>query len=295
MKIIENRKIWFTISSIIIVLGLVMTALFGMNVGIDFSGGTELQIEFDQPVEIDEIRQVTDNFDPNANINFIGPERTIVQIQTVDNLDSEARQEVFNDFKEQYEHLDQAKDFNADFIGPRVGREIRNRALLAMLISAIGMLLYISYRFELRFGLAAIAALIHDLLVVLAIYAIFRIPLNISFVAAMLTVLGYSINDTIVVFDRIRENTRFIKKSNYEEIANNSISQTITRSINTSITTLLTIGALFIIAPQIRELTLPLIAGVLSGTYSSIFIASPVWVMLKERQKQKKTGYTPKN
>jgi preprotein translocase SecF subunit len=147
------------------------------------------------------------------------------------------------------------------------------------------MLAYITFRFELRFGIAAIIALIHDVLFMLSVYSILRIPVNSPFVAAILTILGYSINDTIVVFDRIRENLRLLKKNNFAEVANISISQTLSRSINTSVTTLVTIVALYVLGvEQIREFALPLMAGVLGGTYSSIFIASPAWVMLKEMQ-----------
>ena len=158
-----------------------------------------------------------------------------------------------------------------------------------MMIAAVGMLLYITFRFELSFGLAAILALLHDILIVLAVYVIFRIPLNSPFVAAMLTVLGYSINDTIVVFDRIRENRKTMKKFNYEQLATDSVNQTVRRSVYTSMTTLIMILALYVLGvPQIREFALPLIAGIISGTYSSIFIASPVWVMIKERTKDRK-------
>ncbi|SDK56180.1 protein translocase subunit SecF [Natronincola ferrireducens] len=290
MKIIENRKIWFSISTVIIIIGLALSLVRGFNLGIDFTGGTQMEIELEQQVEVAEIREITNQFDPNASISFIGPDRTIVQFRTTEDLDSRTRAEIFNQFKEKY-NLQTDEPLIANQFGPTVGREIQNKAFLSMIISAIGMLIYITFRFELRFGIAAITALLHDLLVVLAVYSIFRIPINSPFVAAMLTILGYSINDTIVVFDRIRENVKFIKKSNFQQVANDSIAQTITRSINTSLTTLVTIVALYLFGvDQVKVFALPLIAGVLSGTYSSIFIASPVWVMLKEMQ-NRKTSY----
>ncbi|WP_244272603.1 protein translocase subunit SecF [Natronincola peptidivorans] len=287
LKIIEKKKIWFTISSVIIALGLLLAMINGINLGIDFTGGALMEIELHQQVEVSEIREITNQYDPNASINLLGPERTILQIRSTDDFDSSTRGEIFQQFKEKY-NLEENEPLRAQQFGPAIGREIQNRAFLSMIISAIGMLIYISYRFEFRFGIAAIVALIHDILIVLAVYSIFRIPVNSPFVAAMLTILGYSINDTIVLFDRIRENVKFIKKSNYEQVANDSISQTITRSINTSLTTLITIIALYILGvEQIQVFALPLIAGVISGTYSSIFIATPVWVMLKEKQHKK--------
>jgi len=157
--------------------------------------------------------------------------------------------------------------------------------LISVIIATIGMLIYITFRFQLSYGISAILALTHDVLFVLAIYAIFRIPLNSPFVAAMLTVVGYSINDTIVVFDRIRENMKHAKRNTYEEVADNSIKQTIRRSINTSLTTLLAITALYVFGVEaIKDFTLPLLTGIMVGTYSSIFIASPIWVLIKRKK-----------
>ncbi|SCZ07261.1 protein translocase subunit SecF [Alkaliphilus peptidifermentans] len=293
MNIIERRKIWFALSGAVIAIGLIIGLFSGINLGIDFTGGALMEIEVHQELPVSEIREIVNEFDPNANINLLGRDRTIVQIRSTIDFDNQERLEIFGKFQEKYD-LDLKEDFlRAQQFGPAVGREIQNRALISVLISALGMLAYITFRFELRFGFAAITALIHDILIVIAVYSIFRIPINAPFVAAVLTILGYSINDTIVVFDRIRENLKFMKKNNYEQVANDSIKQTIVRSINTSVTTLITIVALYVLGvEQIRQFALPLIAGVVSGTYSSIFIASPVWVMLKEMQ-AKKTSYNP--
>lgn len=291
MKFIESRKISFAISIIIIAIGLVMTMINGLNYGIDFTGGTLMEVNLHQEVEISEIREIIDQYDETASINFLGEEKQVVQIRTTTDFNNETRMEIFEQFKENYDLPENEPERSQQF-GPAIGREIRNKALLSIFVAAIGMLIYISYRFEFRFGVAAVVALIHDVLILLSVYAIFRIPVNSPFVAAVLTIVGYSINDTIVVFDRVRENLRFLKKSNYAQIANDSISQTIRRSINTSLTTLVMIVALYVLGGQmVRDFALPLIAGVLSGTYSSIFIASPVWVMLKEKQNKK--SYKP--
>jgi len=278
---------WFSISGAIIILGLVLGLVRGLNFGIDFTGGTLMEIELHKYVATEEVREIVNKYDTNANINMLGEEKTTVQIRTKEDFNNEERMEIFNEFKEKYYLTDE--DFlRADQFGPSVGREIQRKALIAIVIAAIGMLAYITFRFELSFAISAIIALIHDVLIVLAMYSILRIPVNSPFVAAVLTIVGYSINDTIVVFDRIRENLKFMKKSDYAQVANDSISKTITRSVNTSLTTLVTIVALYVLGvEQIREFALPLIVGVIAGTYSSIFIASPVWVMIKERKKLK--------
>ena len=290
MQIMERKKIWFGLSVAIIFLGLIFGLVRGLNLGIDFTGGTMMQINTNKVVPVEEIKEITSVFSLNADIIHVGQEKHEVIIKTTKDLNNEQRQEIFKVFKEKYnltdEDLVQAEQF-----GPAIGREIQNRAMISILISAIGILLYVSFRFELKFGIAAIIALIHDILVVLAIYIIFRIPINSSFVAAMLTIVGYSINDTIVVFDRIRENIKFMKKKNYDELANISVQQTLSRTINTSLTTLVTITALYILGVEsIKQFALPLIAGILTGSYSSIFIASPIWVAWKNWEKRK-TGY----
>jgi preprotein translocase subunit SecF len=151
------------------------------------------------------------------------------------------------------------------------------------------MLIYITFRFEFKSAVAAILALVHDVMMVISLYAILRIPVDSTFIAVILTIVGYSINDTIVVFDRIRENLRFMKKTPFNDVANLSIIQTIARSINTSLTTLITIIALFLFGGEtIRDFTLALIVGIASGTYSSIFIASPLWAMWRQKPRAAK-------
>ena len=284
MNIIKNKKIWFSLSLIVIITGMVLGMIIGYNLGIDFTGGTLIEIQMNEYVEADEIREITDEIDKNATINHIGETKDIIQIRTTENLNNEARMELFGLFKEKYS-LDESQPLRSEQFGPAMGKEIQNKALLSVIIATIGMLIYITFRFQLSYGISAILALTHDVLFVLAIYAIFRIPLNSPFVAAMLTVVGYSINDTIVVFDRIRENMKHAKKNAYEEVAEMSIKQTISRSINTSLTTLLAIIALYIFGVEsIREFTLPLLTGIMVGTYSSIFIASPIWVLIKGKK-----------
>lgn len=284
MNIIKNKKIWFSFSLAVILIGLTFGIVRGFNLGIDFTGGTLIEIQMKEYIETAEIREITDNVDKNATINHIGEDKDIIQIRTTENLNNDARMELFGLFKEKYS-LEEEQPLRSEQFGPAIGKEIQNKAFLSVVIATVGMLIYISFRFQLSYGISAILALVHDVLFVLAIYAIFRVPINSPFVAAMLTVVGYSINDTIVVFDRIRENIKHTKRNAYEEVAEHSIKQTISRSINTSLTTLLAIIALYIFGvDSIREFTFPLLAGIMVGTYSSIFIASPIWVLIKRKK-----------
>lgn len=166
---------------------------------------------------------------------------------------------------------------------------------MALLAAFAVMLIYVAIRFEFKFGVAALVATVHDILITLSFYAIFNIPVNTPFIAAMLTIVGYSMNDTIVIFDRIRENLKKLRRADAVEVANISINETMTRSIYTSLSTLITIIAINILVPSVRDFTVPLIVGVVTGAYSSIFIASPVWVLLKDKIGNKTKSKLSKN
>lgn len=292
MKIAENYKIWFGISIGVMIIGLVMALVSGVNLGIDFTGGTMMQFDIGREFNLEEIKEITSKFDLDEDIIYAGKNKQEVIIKTKKDLSNKERMEIFNEFKEKF-GLEDSAFRQAQQFGPAVGQEIKNKAMLSIIIASVGMLIYITFRFTFKFGVAAIIALIHDVLIVLSLYSILKIPVNNPFIAAMLTIVGYSINDTIVVFDRVRENVKFMKKASYFEIANKSIKQTLTRSINTSLTTLLVIGSLYIFGVEsIKEFSLPLLAGILTGTYSSIFIASPVWALWKNYEKRR-NGYYP--
>ena len=172
---------------------------------------------------------------------------------------------------------------NKDVVSPSTGKELARSAIWMSILAALAILVYITFRFEFVSGVCAVIALVHDILILCGIYSIARIAIDTTFIAAILTVLGYSINATIVIFDRIRENTRHAKKQTYSEIANSGINQTISRSINTTITTLLTIGMVYILGvTSIKEFALPIIIGIAIGTYSSICIAGNVWALWKD-------------
>ena len=277
-----KKKIFFSISAIVIIIGLATSTFSGLNYGIDFTGGTTMGINLGKYVETTEIREITNEIDPTMSINYLGENKDSVELKTIKDLDNAERKAVFEKFKTKYNLTDDAFYKSSQF-GPTVGKEIKHKAFTSVAIATLCMLLYVSFRFQLAYGIAAIIALLHDVLVVFAVYAVLRIPLNSPFVAAMLTVVGYSINDTIVIFDRVREELGG-RRSNLEEVVNKSISQTLKRSINTSLTTLLAILSLYIMGVEsIREFTLPLLAGITVGTYSSVCIAGSLWVILTKK------------
>lgn len=285
MNIIEKRKTWFTISIIIILAGLLampINAFMGngiLNFDVEFIGGTVMEVNIGQDFDItNDIRPIVVEItgDDNPQITRSGAQGVSIKTKSID---PETRTKLYNALKDKY-NLDGMNDLlNVADVSATISTEMQLKALQALLVSSILMLIYITFRFkDWRFGLAAVIPLIHDVFIVLAVYSIGRVPVNNSFIAAILTIVGYSINDTIVVFDRIRENRKVAKKGDLEGLVDKSVSQTIVRSINTSITTLVTIVMLYILGvPSIKEFALPLIVGILAGTYSSIFIASPLW------------------
>jgi len=274
MDIIKNRKIFAIFSLVIILAGLFMFFTKGLNYGIDFTGGTLIQINAGKFIPADEIREITDEYDKNVSILHAGLEKDELIIKSTLDLPNDTITNIINKFIEKYDINE--NNFQSEKFGPFMGKEIREKAMLSTLIATVLMLGYITWRFEFNFGVAAIIALIHDIFIMLAVYSILRIPV---------TILGYSINDTIVIFDRIRENARLYPKESAENLINNSIKQSLKRTINTSFTTLVAILILYIVGVEaIKVLALPLMIGVLAGTYSSMFIASPIWYELKNRK-----------
>ncbi len=276
-KFIENRKKFYAISAIVIILGLGFSVFKGFNYGIDFTGGTMMQIEMGQEVDIDDVKDTLADYDLDPTIVYASDNHSQIIIRTIKDLQSAERSEVIDTLQEKYGFEDDDVLASEEF-GPTVGKDLRANAIKSILIAALVMLVYIRFRFKTwKFGLAAIAGLAHDVLVTLSIYAIFGITINNPFIAGILTVVGYSINDTIVVFDRIRENSKFFKRKQNVELINSSVNQTLSRSIMTSLTTLLVMLPLFIMAnSEIRAFLIPLMIGVFVGTYSSIFLCSPL-------------------
>jgi preprotein translocase subunit SecF len=284
LKIMEKTKIWFSISLIIILIGMGFLCFRGLNFGIDFKGGTEVSIQLNENINKEDVDVIVKNYAPDASTNTT--DKYEYNIKSTD-LDSNKLSSIMTDLKDKYK-LDDSALLTQNEIGASVGKELTQNSIYALLAAFAVMLIYIAIRFEFKFGVAAIAATIHDILITLSVYSIFHISVNTPFIAAMLTIVGYSMNDTIVIFDRIRENTKSMRRSKPIEVADVSITETIARSIYTSLATVVTIVALNVLVPSVREFTIPLIIGIISGAYSSICIASPIWVYLKDKIGNKK-------
>ena len=280
MNVIKNRKIYLFASLVIIVIGIGIMAFRGLNYGIDFTGGTIITVNANKLIPVEEVKKITDKLDKNMTVIYGGKDQKDIIIKSTLNISNKEMTNISDEFKEIYDI--ENKNINAKIVGPSIGKETRDKAILSTVIATALMLAYITFRFEFTLGVSAILALIHDVLVTISIYAIFNLPVNASFIAAILTIVGYSINDTIVIFDKIRENMRFGSRQKLEEIINNSINSSLRRTINTTITTLTAVVVLYIIGVEdIKVLALPLILGMISGTYSSIFIAPSIWYDIK--------------
>lgn len=275
---IGNRKIFYIISSSVIIIGLIFGIVRGFNYGIDFTGGTMIQVKTSASHTTEEIQKAISQYDLNETIVFSGDSHDEIVIKTKEALKNEERGKIIDSLSKALDD-DSIKVQASEEFGPTIGKELKTNALKAVIIAAIGMLIYIIFRFKSwKYGVASIAGIVHDVLIVLAFYAIFNITINNPFIAGILTVVGYSINDTIVIFDRIRENKHLMHKDNNMLILNRSINQTLNRSIMTSLTTLVCMVPLFfMVSSSIREFVIPLMAGVLVGTYSSIFLCSPLF------------------
>lgn len=292
MNIVRKRKVFFTIPAILIVVGIVCMFVFGFNLDIDFSGGTEITVDMvdanGQAIafENDEIGKFVEEASGHAVSTIQKVDSTSVMLRFTDFFTAEEAGAVKTAIAENY-GVDPST-ISVSSVSATIGKEMVAQSIILCIVAVVLMLAYITIRFEFKFGVCSVVALVHDVLIMLAFYAAFQIPVNTSFIAAILTIIGYSINATIVVFDRIRENLKLAnRKTDIEELANNSILSTLTRSINTSITTLLTIVLLHIFVDSIRDFTLPIIVGVLAGAYSSIFVAGPLWSLWKTGGKKK--------
>ena len=284
LKIVEKTKLWFAISLIVIVIGMGFMVTKGLNLGIDFKGGTVLDFKMNQTFVKVDVDKIIDKYAKNQYVSKTVDDAKNIEITIKSDALSPDKIAVL--VKEIKDEFKKSELISQDTIGASVGNELKSKALVGLIIATICMLAYIGFRFELKFGAAAVIALMHDILITVGVYAVFQIPVNSTFIAAILTIVGYSINDTIVIFDRIRENQKNMRKAPIEDVINVSVTQTMSRSINTVATTLFTIVSVYVFVPSIRELSGPLIIGILVGCYSSIFIASPVWYLLKRKKKK---------
>ena len=292
-----HRKIWFLISLVLIIPGFICMGVRGFNFGIDFTGGTIMDLRFEQPVTLSDVRSSLAKYDlDGSTIQLSGAESGIessenVMIRTVD-LEENQRKEVMASLTQDvgsYTVLREEK------VGATIGGELITNAVLALVISWALIILYVAYRFEWRFGVSAVLALIHDIIIVLAVFSFTQRQIDSSFIAALLTIVGYSINDTIVIFDRIRENLKlhFRRGGDIDELVNRSIYQTLTRSLYTVFTVLFTTFALYWFGGETtKDFAFALLVGFASGCYSSIFIASQLWIELRNRTERRPAAKT---
>jgi preprotein translocase subunit SecF len=301
------RKVALIVSVILVVASMASFIMRGLNLGIDFTGGTLVEVGYQQPVEVESIRiTLGANGFEDAVVQHFGTFQDVMvrlpSSYSKENINSaEISSGVMVALRESYsETLVESSDPSnqqcvvsgqvsdcqvqmrrVEFVGPQVGGELANQGGLAMLYALLGILIYVTFRFEWRFAIGSVAALVHDVLITVGIFSIFQFEFSLPVLAAVLAVIGYSLNDTIVVYDRIRENFRKMRKSNTVDIMNTAINQTLPRTLLTSLTTLLVVLTLLILGGEvIRGFSLALFIGVIIGTYSSIFIASPAVLVL---------------
>ncbi len=295
MKFMSKSKYFLYLSGAIILAGLIMGFIFGgLNLGIDFTGGSILTVEVGEQYDKAVIEKALDDNGITSDMRQIvtgGENNTqaIIRMQELSDTmdDATVRENIIESIRATYPN---ASGGEVESVGGVTTGEIVRNAFLAIVIASAFMLVYIWIRFELFSGVAALTALVHDVLIMTAVMSIARVQINSSYIAACLTIVGYSINDTIVLFDRIRDNNKkySISSKTRAQVADISISETLSRTINTSLTTIFMILSLYIFGvASIKEFALPLIVGLVSGTYSSIFIASPVWVKMMELKHKK--------
>ncbi len=277
IDVIGKRKIWYAVSIVILVAGLVSLLVQGMNLGIDFIGGNRINVQFAQQVDIADLRTaLTENGLEGSKIQEMSDGSYLLKTAE---MDQDKQDAVMADLESRFGEFEIVE---SGLVGPSVGAELKKNALISLALAVVLMIAYITYRFEMHFAIAGVLALFHDIFVVVALFSIFQLEIDSTFIAALLTIFGYSINDKIVVFDRIRENMGRVKKDQLSGLVNDSIRQSFTRSMNTSISTLILLLALFFFGGQTtRIFVLAMIIGIVAGTYSSLCIASPIWYEFK--------------
>ena len=271
----SRRRIALIVSIVLLSVAIGALLIRGLNFGIDFTGGTVVEVGYEEAAELSSVRQALNEggFD-DAVVQHFGSSREVM-IRLGPRDDAEAA-EISNQVVATLREHDAGVDLRrVEFVGPQIGEELTQDGILAMLYALGGILIYVAFRFEYRFAAGSVAALLHDILLIMGVLALFQITFDLTVLAALLAVVGYSLNDTIVVFDRIRENFLKMRKGSTEEVMNASINQTLSRTIVTSFTTLLVVVSLYLLGGElISAFALTLILGVIVGTYSSIFVAS---------------------
>ncbi|MDV2685918.1 protein translocase subunit SecF [Alkalihalophilus lindianensis] len=287
---VQHRKKFFMFSLSSMLIGVILLLTMGLNLGIDFQSGSQVEILSEEPLTAEiveeEFAQIGAGYTPD-DITLGGDRNELATARFIVVLDAGEIAEIQSHFAEQY-----GAEPNIGTVSPTVGQELAQNALISVLIASVGIIIYVTIRFEFLYGVAAIVALLHDAFFIIAVFSLLQIQVNVPFIAAVLTIVGYSINDTIVTFDRIRENMKLAKKvKGFDDLAaivNKSLVQTLARSINTVLTVVFAAAALFIFGGEaIRSFALALLIGLVAGTYSSMFLASQLWLIWKARQLKK--------
>lgn len=279
------------LSGLVILIGIISLFINGLNLGIDFTGGTIFHLRLEEGYRMEEVREILAPFGLDGiPLQRVGGSEGSEIIAKAPPLVEAERQKIIEAFQERWPQMTTEDILRIENVGAVIGKELTREAFLALALASLGMILYITLRFEFKFALAAIIALLHDAFIIVAVFSIFRIEINSTFIAAILTVIGYSINDTIVIFDRIRENLKIQRKKAVPEVVNDSINESLIRCINTSVTTFIVLVCLFIAfsyfigGMDLKAFALALMVGVVAGTYSSIFIASPLWLLFRKER-----------
>lgn len=285
---VGNRKYWAMLSGSLLLVAVLAFSYNGfihgrvMNFGIDFTGGTLINLRFPEPVSENNIREVLSKYGMEKSL-VQRSEKNDIFIRT-EPIESEVRANIINDLRDKYGEVELLE---VDSIGPVIGKELRTQAIWALLIASLGIIIYVSLRFEFKYAVAALFALYHDALITTGIVALLFRNVETPFVAAIMTIMGYSVNDSIVIFDRVRENIKKYagKKKKFSEIVNISISETLARSINTVLTTVISVLALlFFGGATLKDFALVLLVGFVIGAYSSIFVAAPIVAVWESRK-----------
>ena len=276
-----KRNLFISISIILIILSLFSIFTKGFNWGIDFKGGIEIQVKFNKIVPLGEIRKIVSKKFPSPNITTFGSDKEILIRLNVNAVSGDVQKSLSKEIKNLLKPLGNVEIRRVDIVGAKVGNELKEKGLNALIFSIIGILIYVAFRFEWRFALASVLALFHDTIISLGAVSFFHIETNLDVLAAILTLMGYSLNDTIVVFDRIREQVKNSKINNLADLINEAISKTLSRTVLTSLTTFFVVLTLFLFGGEIiKPFSFTLLIGIIVGTYSSIFIASPLLIWL---------------
>ncbi len=287
-----KAKFFVPLSITLMLLSLILMATVGLRAGVDFTGGTQFTVLFSQPVAVEEVRSLLSSL-PAGDVDLARSQIQEIQgtngmVITVP-LNVEVNQDLVNSIEQALRDQFPTTEVSRVSIGAQVSRELVNKAWQAILIALAAILVYISWRFRLRYAVGAIVALVHDVLIALGVFALFRVEINLPVIAAFLTIVGYSLNDTIVIFDRVRENLKLMKKAPIFDVINRSVNQSLSRTINTSLTTFIPVVILFSLGgPTLRPFALALLIGVIVGTYSSMYVANPIlywWTRAADKAK----------